>query len=69
VVSADAQVQDNINVLYTLNTIYPQNDWVSGLCPSCGILNTRKQHFGNWICFYPQVRGGRYISVGSLRKS
>jgi hypothetical protein len=33
-----------------------QNDWVFGLCPSSGILKIRKQRFGNWICFRPQVR-------------
>jgi hypothetical protein len=27
--------------------------------------NYRTQHFGNWICFCPQVRGNTY-SVGSL---
>jgi hypothetical protein len=27
--------------------------------PLSGILNTRKQRFGNWICFHPQVRGRR----------
>jgi hypothetical protein len=32
-----------------------QNYWVSGLCPSSRILNTRKQSFGNWICFRPQT--------------
>jgi hypothetical protein len=32
-----------------------QNYWVFGLCPSSGILETSK-HFGNWICFRPQVR-------------
>jgi hypothetical protein len=34
-----------------------QNYWVSGLCPSSGLLETSKtQRFGNWICFRPQVR-------------
>jgi hypothetical protein len=28
-----------------------ENDWVSGLCPSFGVLNTKKQHFGNWIWY------------------
>jgi hypothetical protein len=31
-----------------------QSYWVFGLCPSSGILETRKQRFGNWICFRPQ---------------
>jgi hypothetical protein len=26
-------------------------------CRGPGILQTRKQRFGNWICFRPQVRG------------
>jgi hypothetical protein len=38
-----------------------QNHWVCRLCPSSGILNTRKQRFGNWKCFRPQVRGGRHL--------
>jgi hypothetical protein len=29
------------------NKLGSQNYWVSGLCPSSGILTTRKQHFGN----------------------
>jgi hypothetical protein len=33
-----------------------QNCRVLGLCPLSGILETRKQCFGNWICFRPQVR-------------
>jgi hypothetical protein len=33
-----------------------QNYWVFGLCSSSGILENRKQRFGNWICFRPQVR-------------
>jgi hypothetical protein len=28
-----------------------------GLLPSSGILDARKQRFGNWICFRPQVKG------------
>jgi hypothetical protein len=29
------------------------------------------RHFGNWICFHPQVKGGKEdtYSVGPLRKS
>jgi hypothetical protein len=38
-----------------------QNFQVSGLCASCRILNARKQRFGNWICFRPQVKGMRYL--------
>jgi hypothetical protein len=33
-----------------------QNYWVFGLCPSSGILETRKR-FKNWISFRSQVRG------------
>jgi hypothetical protein len=43
-----------------------QNYWGFGLYPSQEKEQTR--HFGNWICFCPQVRGDTY-SVGSLRKS
>jgi hypothetical protein len=49
-----------------------QNYWVFGLRPSFGILETRKQHFGNWFCFRPEVRGetptvlGPVIEVSSL---
>jgi hypothetical protein len=32
----------NVQMMMVYNT---QNYWVSGLCPSSGILNTRKQHF------------------------
>jgi hypothetical protein len=35
-----------------------QNYWVVGLCPPSGILEARKQRFGNWICFRSQVGGG-----------
>jgi hypothetical protein len=38
--------------------LFVQIYWVSGLCPSFGILNTRKQRFGDWIIFHPQLRGG-----------
>jgi hypothetical protein len=51
------------------NMEYSQNHWVLGLCPSSGIIETRKQRFGKWICFRPQVRGKDTYSVGSLRKS
>jgi hypothetical protein len=33
-----------------------QNYWVPGLCPSSYILETRKQRFGNCICFRSQVK-------------
>jgi hypothetical protein len=41
-----------------------QNYWDFGLCPSSGILETRKQHFGNWNCFCPQVKGEDTYSIG-----
>jgi hypothetical protein len=43
-----------------------QNYWGFGLFPSSGILETRKQGFGDWLCFRPQVRGEDTYSVGSL---
>jgi hypothetical protein len=39
------------------------NYWGFKLCPSSGILETRKR-FGNWICFRPQVRWGRHLLLG-----
>jgi hypothetical protein len=53
---------------YFLTKVYHKNYWVSGLCSTSGILNTKKR-FGNWICFHYQVRGGRHLLLGSLRKS
>jgi hypothetical protein len=41
--------------------IHIQNYWVSGFRPPSGIPNTRKQRFGNWICFRPQVKGERHL--------
>jgi hypothetical protein len=42
-----------------------------GLCPSSGILKDwRKQRFENWICFRPQVRGGRTpTQLGALERA
>jgi hypothetical protein len=49
-------------------TVLVQNYWVSGLCPSSGILNTRKYNLlENWICFHPQVRGRRHL-LSSVRE-
>jgi hypothetical protein len=45
-----------------------QNHRRSGLCPSPRILITRRQRFGNWICFRPQMIQRRH-PVGPLRKS
>jgi hypothetical protein len=38
-----------------------QNYWGSEQTPPSGFLNTRKLRFGNWICFRPQVMGGRRL--------
>jgi hypothetical protein len=46
-----------------------KNYWVFGLCPSTGILKTRKQRFGNWICFRPQVRGDTPALLGTLERA
>jgi hypothetical protein len=42
--------------------------WDSAVCPSPGILNTRKQRFGNWTCFCPQVRADRHLLCGFPEK-
>jgi hypothetical protein len=46
-----------------------QNYWVSELCPSFGILNTRKQMLWKLDLFPSLGEGGDTYSVGSLRKS
>jgi hypothetical protein len=39
-----------------------QNYWVFTLCPSSDMLrNNKKQRFGNWMCFHPQVRGREHL--------
>jgi hypothetical protein len=45
-----------------------QNYWVFGLCPSSGVIKTRKHDVSETGCFRPQVRGGDTDSVGYLRK-
>jgi hypothetical protein len=35
----------------------------------CPGLKPKTWHFGNWICFHPQVMGEDSCSVGSLRKN
>jgi hypothetical protein len=42
------------------------NYWVLGLYPSSGVLKTRKQRFGNWMCFRQQVRGETPTVLGPL---
>jgi hypothetical protein len=41
-----------------------KNHLVSRRCRSSGILNTRKQRFGDWIRFRPQVRGETQTQLG-----
>jgi hypothetical protein len=41
-----------------------QNYWVSVLCQLFQILNTKQRYIGKWICFCPQVRGGRHLLYG-----
>jgi hypothetical protein len=49
-----------------------QNYWVFGLCPSCGVLETRKHNVSD-IAMFPSSgergEGGDTYSVGSLRLS
>jgi hypothetical protein len=46
-----------------------QDYWVFGLCPSSGILETRKQIFGNGICFRPLVRWETPNLLGPLERA
>jgi hypothetical protein len=47
-----------------------QNYWVSGLCPSSGILNTRKHNVSKTGSISVLRKGeGDTYSVGSLRKN
>jgi hypothetical protein len=55
--------------VYWLVTIYTQNYWLFGLCLSSGIIKARKQRFGNWICFRPQVRGETLSLLGPLERA
>jgi hypothetical protein len=43
-----------------------QNQRVSGRCPVSGILSTRKQPFGNRICFRLHAREGTRALLGPL---
>jgi hypothetical protein len=38
-----------------------QNHWLSALCPSSGIINTRKHNVSETGCFRPQTKGGRHL--------
>jgi hypothetical protein len=47
-----------------------QNYWVFGFFPSSSIVETRKQRFGNWIFFCPQVREGKKpTQLGPLERA
>jgi hypothetical protein len=46
-----------------------QNYWVFGLCPSSGILETRKHNVSETGSFPSSDEGAETYSVGSLRKS
>jgi hypothetical protein len=41
--------------LYLMSIRVFRNYWLFGLCPPSSILKTRKQLFGNWICFRIQI--------------
>jgi hypothetical protein len=43
-----------------------QNYWSYGLCPTSGILNTRKQPFGNGICLPPLIWRWKEINFPKL---
>jgi hypothetical protein len=50
------QISQEPLVLAKTDPEFVWNFWVSGLYPSSG-EGTRR--FGNWICFRPQVKGGK----------
>jgi hypothetical protein len=53
-----------------LTTVYnTQNYWDFRLCPSSGILKTRRQPFRNWISFRPQVMGETPTLLGPLERA
>jgi hypothetical protein len=57
-----------VSVMY-LETLYQQhaqNYWDFGLRPSSRILNTRKQRFGNCVCFRLQVKVEKPTLLGPL---
>jgi hypothetical protein len=49
--------------------LHTQNYWGFGLYSLSNILETRKQRFGNWICFRPQVRGKTHNQSVSLERA
>jgi hypothetical protein len=53
-----SRVQNPLKLWIRYMSFFFKNYLVFGLRPSFGILETRKQGFGNWICFRPQYRGG-----------
>jgi hypothetical protein len=48
-----------------------QNQWVSGICLSSGILNTRKHNVSETgsVRFSFRVRGGRHTPLGPLERA
>jgi hypothetical protein len=50
--------QNNWIMLYPLHY---QNKWICGLCSFSGIINVRKQRFGNWDCFHLRARVGGHL--------
>jgi hypothetical protein len=46
-----------------------QSYWGFGLYPSSGVLKTRKQRFGNWFCFRPQLKGEIPTLLGPLERA
>jgi hypothetical protein len=48
-----------------INIVYSQNYWVFGICPSPGIIETRKHNVSE-MCFLPQVRWQTATQSGPL---
>jgi hypothetical protein len=46
-----------------------QNYWILELCPSSGILKTRKQSVPDTECFRPRVSGETPILLGPLERA
>jgi hypothetical protein len=54
-------IHRNASLMIVKQEVPAQNYWIFGLCSSSCILTTRKQRFGNWICFHSQVIGVRHV--------
>jgi hypothetical protein len=48
-------LEESLAVNTSKREVNRQIFWVPGPYPSSVILENRKQYFGNWICFRPQV--------------